>query len=130
VARFDPDQMQQVCLNLLKNAAEASPVGGRLRLRLWTGPGEADAPHAGPGATVLCLAVEDEGPGIPAEDRGRLFEPFFTTKPGGTGLGLYVCHDIVKRHGGQLRARPQPERGACFIVELPLEEAPQGGRDD
>jgi PAS domain S-box-containing protein len=129
-ARFDPDQMQQVCLNLLKNAAEASPPGGRLRVRLWTGPGEADAPHPGAGATALCLAIEDEGPGVPDEDRSRIFEPFFTTKAGGTGLGLYVCHDIVKRHGGHLRVRPQPERGACFIVELPLEEASQGGRDD
>ena len=122
-ARFDPDQMQQVCLNLLKNAAEASPPGGVLRVRLWTGPGESESPHPGAGATALCLAIADEGPGIAPEHQERIFEPFFTTKAGGTGLGLYVCHDIVKRHGGHLRVRPQPQRGACFVVELPLEAA-------
>jgi PAS domain S-box-containing protein len=122
-ACFDPDQMQQVCLNLLKNAAEASPPGGVLRVRLWTGPGESESPHPGAGATALCLAIADEGPGIAPEHQEHIFEPFFTTKAGGTGLGLYVCHDIVKRHGGHLRVRPQPQRGACFVVELPLEEA-------
>jgi PAS domain S-box-containing protein len=128
-AAFDPDQMQQVCINLVKNAAEASPEGGRIRLRLWTGPAEAESLGAASGSLMLCLAVEDEGPGIPPEHLGRLFEPFFTTKHGGTGLGLYVSHDIVKRHGGSLRARAESASGASFIVELPL-TAQEGGRDE
>jgi len=127
-AMIDPDQMQQVFINLVKNAAEASPTGGRIRLRVWLGSAEPDGPREHEGPPSLCLAVEDEGPGIPVEHRQSLFEPFFTTKPGGTGLGLYVSHDIVKRHGGSLRARSEPGRGASFVVELPLEPL-SGGRD-
>jgi signal transduction histidine kinase len=92
------------------------------------GSAESDGTAPSDTAPSLCLAVEDEGPGIPHEYRQSLFEPFFTTKPGGTGLGLYVSHDIVKRHGGGLRARSESGRGASFVVELPLEPL-SGGRD-
>jgi signal transduction histidine kinase len=67
------------------------------------------------------LQVEDEGCGIAPEAQQTLFEPFFTTKPGGTGLGLYISHDIVKRHGGRLAVTSEPGRGTTFTVELPLE---------
>jgi PAS domain S-box-containing protein len=127
VVMIDPDQMQQVFINLIKNAAEASLAGGRIRLRFWLGSAEPDGERAAEGTPSLCLAIEDEGPGIPTEYRQSLFEPFFTTKPGGTGLGLYVSHDIVKRHGGALRARSESGRGASFVVELPLEPL-SGGR--
>ncbi len=72
---------------------------------------------------------EDPRAGTGAADQERIFEPFFTTKSGGTGLGLYVCHDIVERHGGHLRVRCEPGRGACFVMALPLDAA-QGGSDD
>ena len=65
--------------------------------------------------------VRDRGTGISAEHLKTIFEPFFTTKPGGTGLGLYICHDIVKRHGGALTVQSEPGRGTTFAVELPLE---------
>jgi signal transduction histidine kinase len=118
-ACFDPDQMEQVCLNLLKNAAEASPPGGVLRVRLWTGPGESESPHPGAGATALCLAIADEGPGIAPDHRERIFEPFFTTKAEGSGLGLPIVHAIVTQHGGTITVEDAPEGGARFALRVP-----------
>jgi PAS domain S-box-containing protein len=112
----DADQMQQVFINLLKNAAEASPAGGVIHVTL-----AAPAP-GGSGATV---AITDTGCGMDEDTQRTLFEPFFTTKPKGTGLGLYVTHEIVKRHGGSLGVTSAPGAGATFIVELPMD--PYGG---
>jgi PAS domain S-box-containing protein len=120
----DADQMQQVFINLLKNAAEASGRGCTIRVRLLGGPADpAEAEPAADGA--VRVAVEDEGAGIAPEHLANLFEPFFTTKEGGTGLGLYVSHDVVRRHGGHLRVRSEPGRGTTFVIELPLDS--QGG---
>jgi signal transduction histidine kinase len=69
----------------------------------------------------VAVDVRDLGPGIDPQHLKTIFEPFFTTKPGGTGLGLYICHDIVKRHGGALTVQSEPGRGTTFAVELPLE---------
>jgi len=112
----DQDQMQQVFINLLKNAAEASAPGGCVTVRM------AALPAPGRGITAV---VSDDGCGMDAETQKTLFEPFFTTKPKGTGLGLYITHEIVKRHGGSLAVASEPGRGATFSVELPLD--PQGG---
>jgi two-component system NtrC family sensor kinase len=84
----------------------ASPPAGRRR---------AVAPPA------VSVRIEDTGSGIDAEQLKRIFEPFFTTKPGGTGLGLYITHDIVKRHGGSLTVQSESGHGTTFAVELPLE---------
>ncbi len=109
----DPDQLEQVVINLLKNAAEASPRGGAVQVAI------APAPD---GARV---SVTDAGPGIDPERQKTVFEPFVTTKQNGSGLGLYISHDIVKRHGGRLALKSEPGEGATFVVELPLET--QGG---
>jgi two-component system NtrC family sensor kinase len=74
---------------------------------------------------AVAVQVEDQGSGIAADDLRTIFEPFFTTKPGGTGLGLYITHDIIKRHGGSLTVQSEPGRGTTFTVELPME--PNGG---
>jgi PAS domain S-box-containing protein len=128
----DSDQLEQVLINLLKNAAEASASGATVRLRVGA-LAPAGTPRAGRAARTrpaagppgVQIQVEDEGCGIAPEAQQTLFEPFFTTKPGGTGLGLYISHEIVKRHGGRLAVSSEPGRGTTFTVELPLET--QGG---
>jgi two-component system sensor histidine kinase HupT/HoxJ len=84
--------------------------GGALVITLQ--PGAAD---------TWLLHFDDNGPGIPPADRGRVFDPFFTTKPvgQGTGLGLSISHGIVQQHGGELRVETSPAGGARFVVELP-----------
>jgi PAS domain S-box-containing protein len=116
----DTDQLQQVFINLIKNAAEASPSGGIIRVELATLPPAGRGGHLGPNGGVIAR-VEDRGSGISADDLKTVFEPFFTTRKGGTGLGLYICHDIVKRHGGVLAVHSQLGHGTTFSVELPLE---------
>ena len=116
----DADQMQQVFINLFKNAAEASPPGARITVRADLVQGRRRRGHTG----CVAVTVADQGSGVNEETRRTLFEPFFTTKPGGTGLGLYITHDIVKRHGGSLTVQSEPGHGATFRVELPLD--PEG----
>ncbi len=107
----DADQLRQVLWNLLTNAAQAMRESGRgKRIRV------ACAPEPRGGATV---AVEDDGPGIPAEDLPRIFTPFFTTKGNGTGLGLAVVQRIVDAHGGSVSVRAGAGGGARFEVRLP-----------
>jgi len=117
----DPDQLEQVLINLIKNGVEASPRGGALRVAVE----ECSRRDSGQTGPAVCVRVSDEGPGISGEHLKTVFEPFFTTKQGGSGLGLYISHDIVKRHGGNLTVQSTPGSGATFAVELPLE--PQGG---
>jgi signal transduction histidine kinase len=71
-------------------------------------------------ANLLRLAVEDDGPGVPVEMRGRIFEPFFTTKSTGMGLGLSVCQRAARDHGGVLLLEEGAAGGARFVVEIPL----------
>ncbi len=126
--RVDPDQMQLVFINLIKNAIEASRPKSTVLLRFMKRLAEADAyPHP-PGTTLVVATVVDDGLGIAPEHQDRLFDPFFTTKKGGTGLGLYITHDIIKRHGGTLRVASEPGRGTTFTIELPVEPI-QGGED-
>jgi two-component system sensor histidine kinase PilS (NtrC family) len=115
----DPHQLRQVLWNLLVNAAQAARAvaGGSGQVRVRT------APAPGGGAT---LVVEDDGPGIAAEDRDRLFTPFFTTKPDGTGLGLATVHRVVEAHGGAVQVESAPGAGARFTVRLPP-PAPEAG---
>ncbi|HEU4731196.1 MAG TPA: HAMP domain-containing sensor histidine kinase [Kofleriaceae bacterium] len=111
----DEDQLQQIVLNLIRNALSATPSGGRITVRV-------DG-HAG----QVRLIVRDTGPGIPPEMQANLFEPFFTTRAseGGTGLGLAVVRAIVVEHGGTITAgncagaADRPGGGAEFIVSFP-----------
>lgn len=104
----DAERLEQVLLNLLKNAIEATPSGGCVRLR-W------DRDQDG----VCSLRVEDEGGGMSAEQRARAFEPFFTTKGNGTGLGLSLSLSIVQQHGGRLSLLDREPHGLVAVVELP-----------
>ncbi len=107
------DQLVQVVLALVLNAADAAGPGGKVTVRVGTTPG---------GEVVL--AVEDDGPGIPPEIRERIFEPFFTTKPPGkgTGLGLAVAYGIVRAHGGRIEVMSHPGLGTRFEIVLPPRE--------
>jgi two-component system NtrC family sensor kinase len=110
----DADQMRQVVLNVVLNAAEAmSGRGGQLRL----------SSRAGTLRTGIELRCADTGPGIPDEIRDRMFEPFFTTKSTGTGLGLSIVYGIVDRHCGDIRVEPTPGGGTTFVISLPIKGA-------
>jgi signal transduction histidine kinase len=110
----DRDQALQILLNLVRNALEAMPGGGRLTISARRAEGG------------VAFRVADTGPGIASEDLARVFEPYFTTKEGGTGLGLAIAHRIAEEHGGTLEASSAPGGGAAFVLLLP-ERAPGAG---
>jgi signal transduction histidine kinase len=113
-------ELQQVFTNLIVNALDAmNESGGTLTIRLAADP-------ANPGDQgKVQVFFADTGPGIPPEKLETIFQPFYSTKlsRGGTGLGLSISHEIVRRHGGELRVVSEPGKGACFIVELPRYES-------
>ena len=108
----DRSGLHQVCLNLLLNACQAMPGGGRIVLRC--------AAAAEASRSYAVLQIQDSGCGIPADELPRVFDPFFTTKRAGTGLGLPICMDIVTRHEGQIRLDSQQGQGTSVTVLIPL----------
>ena len=122
--RIDPTQFQQILLNLCFNARDAMPGGGRLTIHTANEPALTTTGRKGSAAAPrVVLQVTDTGHGMDAATRRHIFEPFFTTKSAGTGLGLATVHSIVRQHGGAIRVRSQPGRGALF--ELSFEETPE-----
>jgi PAS domain S-box-containing protein len=126
----DPAQIEQVVLNLVINARDAMPGGGRLVARV--DEVELDEPAAmvhveGKPGTYARLSVSDSGTGIDESTRARLFEPFFTTKEQGkgTGLGLSIVYGIVRQSGGYIGVLSEPGRGATFVIHLPIAAVPQ-----
>jgi PAS domain S-box-containing protein len=113
----DPDKINQVLGNLIENAVKYSPNGGRVELRLEQADGS------------IRFLVSDEGLGIPPPERERVFEKFYRLDPnltqgvGGTGLGLYICRELVSRMDGQIWVEPKPGRGTTVVVELPAASA-------
>jgi len=108
----DVGQLQQVILNILDNAVDATGKGGHVRI--------ATRPCTEEG--TACVVLRDNGPGIPEDRIGQIFDPFFTTKKvgEGTGLGLSICYSIMESLGGTVCARNHPEGGAEFTITLPL----------
>jgi two-component system, NtrC family, sensor histidine kinase HydH len=113
-AELDRNQLQQVLYNLLFNALDAQPAGGRIGVAV-----DAD------GEAVI-IGVEDDGPGLPPQVRDRVFEPFVSTKEAGMGLGLSICRRIVESHGGIIRAAEREGGGTEFTIRLPLAQPRQG----
>ncbi len=115
----NPSQIQQVLLNLLINARQAMPRGGRVVIKLAYDEA----------AGMVDLVVRDYGCGIPAEKLPHIFDPFYTTKSGpdasgkgGTGLGLSLCREIVEAHSGRIRVESAPGKGTQFTIKLPTAE--------
>jgi signal transduction histidine kinase len=106
--------LYRALLNLVHNALDAMPQGGTVTLR-----GQGTATH-------VQLAVQDTGRGIPAERLGQIFEPLYTTKPGGTGLGLYIVHEIVTAHEGQITVESVEGQGTTFTIMLPRNAGEEG----
>ncbi len=117
----DPDQLQQVLVNLALNACDACSAGGRVRLTA-TAPDASSSDAWG----LVTLAVQDDGCGIPAESLNQVFDPFFTTKKRGqgTGLGLTVVAHVVRNHGGRVELESQPGRGTRVTVLWPAAGPP------
>jgi signal transduction histidine kinase len=112
-APLDLTQMQQVLVNLVKNAMQAMTKGGTLTLQ------------TGEGSDGVWLSVADTGGGIPQEQINRIFEPFFTTKKKGSGLGLMIVQRIIRAHGGRIELESLVGRGTTFRIWLPLHERRQ-----
>ena len=113
-AAVNSGQIQQVLLNLMVNARQAMPEGGRLFILVSERDGFGE------------ITIRDTGAGIPPEVLPRIFEPFFTTKPtdtagqGGTGLGLSLCQEIIESHQGRIRVESSLGQGTAFTIRLPL----------
>jgi two-component system, OmpR family, sensor histidine kinase VicK len=110
----DPDKLRQVLTNLLDNAVKYSPDGGSVRIAL------------GQSGNRIRFRIEDQGLGIPPTEQARIFEKFFRLDPnltrgvGGTGLGLYICRELVDRMDGRIWVTSDGRRGSTFTVELPV----------
>ena len=113
----DAAQLKQLTLNLVMNAIQAMPNGGRLQIDLSVRSQAIGLPGEREWAVI---SISDTGCGIPPEIIDRVFDPFFTTKTGGTGLGLSTCYAIVKQHDGDLEITSQANEGATVNVRLPL----------
>jgi signal transduction histidine kinase len=105
-------QLRQVLLNLVINAIHAMPSGGELRLET----------HYLEEEQEISICITDEGVGIDPELIERIFDPFFTTKPAGkgTGLGLYICYEIIRIHDGAISVKSESGKGTRFELRLPL----------
>jgi len=108
---FDPRQMRQVFLNLLKNALEAMPQGGEIIITT-----RVREPH-------VEISFTDTGQGMSPDVADNIFQPYFTTKEKGTGLGLAICQSIIQEHGGAISVASTPGQGTAFTIKLPLAES-------
>jgi signal transduction histidine kinase len=110
----DANKIKQVLMNLLINASQAMPDGGRISVRTALSTDKKD----------LTVAIADTGQGIAPEDIDRIFDPFYTTKgpEKGTGLGLSVSYGIIQQHGGHIRVECAPDLGTQFTIHLPVDE--------
>lgn len=118
-AEIDAGQIRQVIQNIVINAVQAMPGGGRVKITAVNAePAPAENPFLKEG-NHLAIKVEDHGCGIQPEHLAKLFDPYFTTRQKGAGLGLTTCYSIVKRHGGHIAVESEPGAGSTFSIYLP-----------
>jgi PAS domain S-box-containing protein len=113
---FDPNQMQQVFVNLLMNATEATPDGGTIDIRSDV---EKRRQHS---SDMLVLTISDNGQGILPDHLPKVFDPFFTTKADGTGLGLSIVHKILEQHDATIDVKSKENKGTTFIIRIPIKK--------
>jgi len=111
LVKVDAKQIQQVLINIVQNAIDASPMSGVVTLSTLMAEEE--------GRSYVCVAVRDHGPGVPPEHRKYLFQQFRTTKPGGTGLGLVLSRQILERHKGKIALEDAPGGGTVVRIHIP-----------
>ncbi|MHB8132018.1 MAG: sensor histidine kinase, partial [Mobilitalea sp.] len=104
----DTEKLKQVFVNIIVNAAEAMPSGGRLDITT----NQTDE--------MIIINMSDTGEGISEEEMLKIFDPFYTTKEAGTGLGLSISYQSIKLHGGMIEVDSLPNKGAAFIIKLPI----------
>lgn len=117
-------ELRQVFANLIGNSFDAMRRGGKLEVRTH------DCAHPQTGKAGVAISIADTGCGMDANTLSRMFEPFFTTKAHGTGLGLWVSSDIIRRHEGEMRVRSKKEKGSVFLMWLPVGDQVMSGRHD
>jgi signal transduction histidine kinase len=113
---MDREQMKQVFLNLMLNAAQAMNRGGKLTIHTAVKPQH----PGGRNSPFVEIGIRDTGPGMSGDIKAKIFEPFFSTKEEGIGLGLPIAQRIVEEHGGEIRVESSPGEGTTFYVTLPL----------
>ena len=112
--KADPDRLQQVFINVIKNAIDACSTGGHIEVRMDT-----------QGHNIY-IEFADDGCGIPLDEIDKIFEPFRSGKASGTGLGLYLSRNIIERHRGTIEVSQEKDRGTLFTVTLPIRDARHG----
>lgn len=124
VLEVDHGQIQQVVTNLIMNAFQAMPEGGKVEIAVERECARPPADQGDSEELCACIRVSDQGAGISAENLSRIFEPFFSTKSvgEGTGLGLSIAHGIIKEHGGWLGVQSELDKGSTFTIYLPFGE--------
>lgn len=116
----DPEQMKTCLINVVLNAIQAMPQGGKLEIRVRTEASEQRGVGEEPSRGSIVLRFRDTGVGIDEEDLGKIFEPYFTTKKLGIGLGLAITKRIIEEHGGAIHVRSQLQQGTAVTIHLPV----------
>jgi len=122
IASMDPNQLQQIMLNLALNSRDAMPDGGIITVEIFLASCPAEVNPVEVNGRCIHIRVTDTGYGMSSEVKAKAFEPFFTTKQRGkgTGLGLSITRGIVQRHGGQITCHSKVAQGTVFVVKIPV----------
>jgi PAS domain S-box-containing protein len=120
----DKGQIRQILNNLVINARQAMPQGGKMEVRLENSDLSASTMPPLPAGRYVKISIQDHGPGIALEHLPRIFEPYFTTKKAGTGLGLATVYSVIRKHDGQINVASKPGKGTTFELYLPASQKP------
>ena len=123
-AEVDSNQIERVIFNLVRNACQAMPGGGKLLVKATNTLVTASEGHELAPGNYVHISVRDWGPGIPEEHMPHLFHSCFTTKSNGNGCGLPICHQIIREHGGDIYVKSRPNVGTAFLIFIPAAQAP------